>query len=206
MIEARSAPPDFADNDLVGDRIETRRIYLFPEMEGWFDWPYLSQGLAVEKITERKCTGNPTREVFFALTSLPKTTPPKELLACFRNHWSIENKVHHVLDCSMGEDACRMRAGCGAEGRRVLSRKLDKYVNAFEDRTLKELWIILTTLGKQRQNTFTQLAKDKDLTRHIRLMTLDFINQRPINPVVKTLSEVFKVSHNLENVSNKTVN
>ncbi len=114
LIEARSAPPDFADNDLVGDRIETRRIYLFPEMEGWFDWPYLSQGLAVEKITERKRTGNPTREVFFALTSLPKTTPPKELLACFRNHWSIENKVHHVLDCSMGEDACRMRAGCGA--------------------------------------------------------------------------------------------
>ncbi len=95
---------------------------------------------------------------------------------------------------------------CGSEGRRVLLRKLDKYVNAFEDRTLKELWIILTTPGKQRQNTFTQLAKEKNLTRHIRLMTLDTINQRPVKPVVKTLSEVFKVSHNLENVSNGTVN
>ena len=100
--------------DLVGGRIETRRVFLFPEMKDWLDWPYLEQGLAVEKITEWKRTGKRTQEVFFGLTSLPKETPPDSILELFRGHWSIENRVHHVLDCSMGEDACRVRAGTGA--------------------------------------------------------------------------------------------
>ncbi|MFQ5591132.1 MAG: hypothetical protein ACE5HE_08225 [Phycisphaerae bacterium] len=28
-----------------------------------------------------------------------------------RNHWSIENRVFHVRDVGMGEDACRARTG-----------------------------------------------------------------------------------------------
>jgi len=55
-----------------------------------------------------------TQEVFFGLTSLPKETSPDWVLELFRGHWSIENRIHHVLDCSMGEDACRVRAGTGS--------------------------------------------------------------------------------------------
>lgn len=113
-MEQRRTPPEHETTDLAGNRVETRRVFLFPEMQGWLDWPHLAQGVALEKLTEEKRTGIRTREVFFALTSLPKETPPDRILAWFRGHWSIENRVHHVLDRTMGEDACRVRAGCGA--------------------------------------------------------------------------------------------
>jgi predicted transposase YbfD/YdcC len=28
-----------------------------------------------------------------------------------RKHWSIENQAHWTLDCTFGEDACRIRSG-----------------------------------------------------------------------------------------------
>jgi predicted transposase YbfD/YdcC len=36
-----------------------------------------------------------------------------ELLALWRQHWHIENRVHYVCDVTMGEDACRVRTGNG---------------------------------------------------------------------------------------------
>jgi predicted transposase YbfD/YdcC len=36
---------------------------------------------------------------------------PAELLAFNRGHWEIENRLHHVRDVTMGEDACRVRTG-----------------------------------------------------------------------------------------------
>ena len=89
---------DDKNTDGMGGRIETRRVFLFPEMKGWFGWPHLAQGVAVEKHTIQKRTGKETREVMFALTSLPSGTKAKTILDIFRNHWSVENKVHHVLE------------------------------------------------------------------------------------------------------------
>lgn len=37
-----------------------------------------------------------------------------------RAHWGIENRVHWVLDVTFGEDACRVRAGHGAQNLAVL--------------------------------------------------------------------------------------
>lgn len=34
-----------------------------------------------------------------------------EFLAFNRGHWGIENRLHHVRDVTMGEDACRVRTG-----------------------------------------------------------------------------------------------
>lgn len=39
-----------------------------------------------------------------------------------RDHWGIENKVHHVLDVSYNEDACRIRKDHGAENASILRR------------------------------------------------------------------------------------
>ena len=37
------------------------------------------------------------------------------LLAWTRGHWSIENRSHYVRDVTFGEDASRIRKGCGPE-------------------------------------------------------------------------------------------
>ncbi|WP_220197675.1 hypothetical protein [Ktedonospora formicarum] len=37
--------------------------------------------------------------------------PPKRLLRLVRDHWSIENRLHHRRDVSLGEDACQTRTG-----------------------------------------------------------------------------------------------
>lgn len=114
--------PAVETTDLVGGRVETRRLWCFPQLAGWLDWPHLAQGVGVERFVQHKTGGAPTREVCFALTSLPPDTEPFRLLTLLRDHWSIENRVHHVLDATLGEDACRVRAGYGAALLAVLRR------------------------------------------------------------------------------------
>ena len=48
------------------------------------------------------------------LTSLDPQSPrgkPQALLDLARRHWEIENRLHHVKDRSLGEDADRTRNG-----------------------------------------------------------------------------------------------
>jgi hypothetical protein len=40
---------------------------------------------------------------------------PDVFLALNRGHWAIENRLHHVRDVTMGEDACRVRTGAGPQ-------------------------------------------------------------------------------------------
>ena len=48
-------------------------------------------------------------------------TPPyigagaDQLLQLARDHWQVENRLHHVLDVSFAEDACRVRTGSAPE-------------------------------------------------------------------------------------------
>lgn len=51
-----------------------------------------------------------TTETVCGVTSLPRErADARRLLAIVRAHWGIENKVFHVRDQTMGEDACRVR-------------------------------------------------------------------------------------------------
>ena len=48
----------------------------------------------------------------YLITSLaPSQAGPERLLELVRNHWAIENKLHHVRDVTLNEDRCRFRAG-----------------------------------------------------------------------------------------------
>ena len=39
-----------------------------------------------------------------------------------RNHWSVENSCHHILDCAYREDHCRIRTEYGPENITALRR------------------------------------------------------------------------------------
>jgi Transposase DDE domain len=60
--------------------------------------------------------GQETRDVEYAITSAgPAWAGAAALLAYWRGHWGIENRVHWVRDVTMGEDASRIRTGAAPE-------------------------------------------------------------------------------------------
>ena len=69
--------------------------------------------LAVHCKSIDKRMGKIREGVRFAITDLPPDTPPETLLKIFRDHWGIENRLHYVLDESMGEDRCRVTTNPG---------------------------------------------------------------------------------------------
>ena len=93
-----------------GDRIERRRLWASDLLVGYSDCPYLAQVCRLE----RSVIGNGgiRRELAFAVTSLPpQEADPDRLLALWRGHWGIENRVHWVRDVILDEDRSQVRTG-----------------------------------------------------------------------------------------------
>ena len=76
-----------------GGRVEQRRLWVSDLVVGYSDWPHRAQVCKMERIVRKK---NATRrEVAYAVTSLPpEAAGPDRLLALWRGHWGIENRVH----------------------------------------------------------------------------------------------------------------
>ena len=91
-------------------RIETRAITTSAEAVPHLDWPGLGQIARLERT--RRIGAKESIEVVYLITSLPPDKAgPQRLLALVRDHWAIENKLHHVRDVSINEDRCHVRAG-----------------------------------------------------------------------------------------------
>ena len=94
--------------------IERRRIWtdvvLADYIRDELGFPGARQGAMVEKETVDIATGEVSRERWYLLTSLSsRQWGPRELLRLFRNHWSVENSLHHVKDRSWDEDVHTLR-------------------------------------------------------------------------------------------------
>lgn len=73
-------------------------------------WPGLAQGIEITR--ERTVKGKTTVEVEYAMTSLkPEEANAQRLSELVREHWGIENRLHHIRDVTFGEDGCRVRKG-----------------------------------------------------------------------------------------------
>jgi predicted transposase YbfD/YdcC len=96
-----------------GGRVETRRLAASAALVGYSDWPGLQQALRLERRVVAKATGAVLRqETAYAVTSLaPAEATPAQLLALWRGHWAIENKLHYVRDVTFDEDRAQARAG-----------------------------------------------------------------------------------------------
>ena len=78
------------------------------------DWPGLAQVVRVER--ERRVGGETAVEVAYFITSLTRAEADAARLgALIRAHWGVENRLHHVRDVTLGEDACRVRSGSAPE-------------------------------------------------------------------------------------------
>ena len=97
-----------------GGVIERRRIWTADLLAGYvrdeLGFPGARQGAMVEKERVNIATGEVGRECWYLLTSLSsRRCGPKELLKLFRQHWSVENSLHHVKDRSWDEDVHTLR-------------------------------------------------------------------------------------------------
>ncbi len=97
-------------------RLEKRTLESSPAMreymQEYLHWP---AGAQVMRRTCQRVTlssGEISEEVKYGVTSLRwEEADVAELERLWRGHWTIENRVHHVRDVTMGEDQNQMRVG-----------------------------------------------------------------------------------------------
>ncbi len=89
-------------------RIETRTVTVIHDA-AWLnhrhDWPGLKAVAIVE--SAREIGAKIEKETRFYITSL--TAPASRVGPAIRDHWSIENSLHWVMDMTFRDDECRVR-------------------------------------------------------------------------------------------------
>lgn len=97
-------------------RIETRKIWVSTKLNDYLDFPHVGQVFKVERISINKKSGKESREIVFGLTSkTPEFASAEQVLKDNRNHWSIENSCHYIIDWIYDEDRSRISKGYGPE-------------------------------------------------------------------------------------------
>lgn len=109
--------PDFITYDPPDHgRIETRKIWTTAELNHYLDFPHVGQVFVIERESVEKKTGKTSHDIAYGITSRkPDEANAQQLLTINRNHWSIENSCHYILDWTFDEDRSRIRTGYGPE-------------------------------------------------------------------------------------------
>jgi predicted transposase YbfD/YdcC len=116
FFENVSWDPDYTTKDKPNHgRNETRRIWVTTELNKYLKFPHVAQAFKIERVTYRK-KGKNTRVVAYGITSkTPQMATAEQILRDNRQHWSIENSCHYILDWNFDEDRCRISKGYGPE-------------------------------------------------------------------------------------------
>jgi hypothetical protein len=108
-------PPQHKTVDKGHGRLETREIWTSVELNDYVDFPHVGQVFCIRRTTT-DLHGNVVKgrksvtDVAYGLTSLsPQKASPAEVLAYNRDHWQIENRLHHVRDMTYDEDRSQVR-------------------------------------------------------------------------------------------------
>lgn len=111
------------------------------------DWKGLRSAIAVETISSKKNANNDATSIcrYYISNLSEKTDTLPDLI---RNHWSIENKLHWVLDVNLKEDDDRKSERKSAKAFAVLKRIALNVVRTKGDRGNKKKKISLRSIIK----------------------------------------------------------
>ena len=91
-------------------RVETRRLTSSTMLNGYTQWPGLSQVYKIERVCWRLDGSLLREETGYGVTSLArKYGTPARLSGWLRGHWNIENGLHYRRDKTLLEDQCRQK-------------------------------------------------------------------------------------------------
>jgi predicted transposase YbfD/YdcC len=97
-------------------REETRNIWVTEELNQYLNFPHVGQAFKVERITKNQKNGKLSRAIAYGITSkTPDQATAQQVLNDNRQHWSIENSCHYIIDWNYDEDRCRISKGYGPE-------------------------------------------------------------------------------------------
>ncbi|MFD4764632.1 ISAs1 family transposase [Streptomyces sp. NPDC058439] len=92
-------------------RDEIRRVKTATVAHG-LDFPHAAQAVQIVRRRRTITTDRVTLQRVYAVTDLAAhQADAPEIAHHVREHWGIENKIHHVRDTTFTEDASRMRTG-----------------------------------------------------------------------------------------------
>jgi DDE family transposase len=112
---ARAERQTARSTDKGHGRFETRTLVSSTQLdEAYLDFPGAAQCFRITRTRRLRDRGTgqwqTTTETVCGITSLSRQrADATKLLELVRSHWGIENKVFHVRDQTLGEDACRVR-------------------------------------------------------------------------------------------------
>lgn len=87
-------------------RLEICRIWCDDSLNAYGTFPNVQQVFCIEREVTHRKQGLTTVETVYGVTSQsPEKASPKKILSQNRNHWSVENTPHYVLDVTF--DAVR---------------------------------------------------------------------------------------------------
>jgi predicted transposase YbfD/YdcC len=80
------------------------------------NFPHVAQVFLIEREVFHKKDARQSFEVAVGVTSVaPSKASPQQVLTTNREHWTIENRCHYVIDWNFDEDRSRIRTGFGPE-------------------------------------------------------------------------------------------
>ena len=105
-------------------RIETRKCSVindFKFIQRINHWTKLNTVIKIESTREFKNSNKPTETATrYYISSLKEK--PKDFQKAIRSHWTIENKLHWLLDVAFSEDASRKRVGNATQNFSILTK------------------------------------------------------------------------------------
>lgn len=91
--------------------------------------------------------GKESKQTRYYISSLPPESL-EEIFPLIRSHWSIENKLHYVLDVTFKEDATRSRDRYGVENLLLFRRLVISLINQVKGKGTMPLTMLKATLNK----------------------------------------------------------
>lgn len=104
-------------------RVETRKCQVidnFTFFDGCEEWEGLKSIVKIESERYHKSDGKTEKEIRFYISS--HKADAGKIGAAIRNHWSVENRLHWMLDVVFAEDMSRRRAGHSAANFNIISK------------------------------------------------------------------------------------